>query len=131
MTSTDGFRRCRVLVVEDESLLAFMIEDALDRLGHQVIGPVSRLDKAIALAQEARFDAAILDVTIRGGNIFPVAEILQSKGVPFVLSSGYSDWSLPASLKGQQRLIKPFSSAQLDHVLAELCEGAAKVDSTA
>lgn len=129
MAPTDECKSCRVLVVEDESLLAFMIEDALDRLGHDVIGPVSRLDKAIALAQEARFDAAILDVTIRGGNIFPVAEILQSKGIPFVLSSGYSDWALPENLKGRQRLTKPFSVAQLDRALADLCADAAKVDS--
>lgn len=131
MTTTDGCRSCRVLVVEDESLLAFMIEDAIDRLGHDVIGPVSRLDAAIALAQEAHFDAAILDVTIRGGNIFPVAEILQSKGIPFVLSSGYSDWALPENLKGQNRLTKPFSAAQLDQALADLCKDAARVGTVA
>lgn len=113
--------RCRVLIVEDEALIAFMIEDALNRLGHDVIGPVGKLDAAMKLAQEARFDAAILDVTIKGGQIFPVAELLCAKGIPFAISSGYADASLPDNLKSPLRLTKPFSDAQLEAVLNSLC----------
>jgi len=121
----------RVLVVEDEPLIALMIEDALARHGHVVIGPISKLDAAMMLAREEHFDAAILDVNIRGGHSFPVAEVLLARGIPFVISSGYADWSLPQNLKDQHRLTKPFSEAQLDSVLASLRKNAANLESTA
>lgn len=126
MTTADKCKSCRVLVVEDEALISFMIEDALSRLGHDIVGPASKLDAAMRLTQEERFDAAILDVTIRGGKTFPVAELLLSKGIPFAICSGYADWALPENLKSQHRLTKPFSETELDSVLSSLCEKAAK-----
>jgi CheY-like chemotaxis protein len=131
MTSVDPGKKCRVLVVEDEALIALMIEDVLNRLGHEVVGPVSKLDAAMTLAHEAHFDAAILDVTVRGGKIFPVAELLSSKGIPFAISSGYAEWSLPDALKGQLRLIKPFSDAELENILTGLCKKAAQTENAA
>jgi DNA-binding NtrC family response regulator len=128
MTSADPSKKRRVLVVEDEAMITFMIEDALDRLGHEIVGPVSKLDAAMALAREAHFDAAILDVTIRGGQIFPVAELLSAKRIPFAISSGYADWSLPDSLKNALRLTKPFSETELDTVLMRLCDHVAEVE---
>ena len=103
----------RILIVEDETLVAMNIEDTLADEGCEVVGPASRLDVAIRLAREERIDAAVLDVTIRGGQVFPVAEILMDRGIPFVLASGYGDWALPERLKGQSRLTKPFSSEEL------------------
>ena len=103
----------RILIVEDETLVAMNIEDVLTEEGCEVVGPASRLDVAIRLAREERIDAAVLDVTIRGGQVFPVAEILMDRGIPFVLASGYGDWALPERLKGQSRLTKPFSSEEL------------------
>ena len=64
----------RVLVVEDEMLIAVLIEEVLQGLGCHVVGPVSRLDAALRLAHEEPLDAAILDVRIRGGQVYPVAE---------------------------------------------------------
>jgi CheY-like chemotaxis protein len=131
MTTTETCKGCRVLVVEDEALIAFVIEDALSRLGHEIIGPVSKLEAAKTVAREGRFDAAILDITIRGGKSFPVAEILLVRGIPFAISSGYADWALPENLKDHLRLTKPFSEAELDSVLAILCKDAALVQSAA
>lgn len=105
--------RPRVLVVEDEYLLAMEIEEAVRALGGEVVGPVAKLDDGLALASHETFDCAILDVNIRGGNVYPLADMLLERGLPVVLASGYSDWMLPQNLQGQQRLVKPFTSLQL------------------
>ena len=112
---------CRVLVVEDEMLIAIEIEDVLAEMGCEIVGPVGRLDEALALAGTEKLDAAILDVTIRGGNVFPVADILTARGVPFLLASGYGDWALPETMRDRARLTKPFSTADLEEQVMALC----------
>jgi CheY-like chemotaxis protein len=104
----------RILVVEDEMLIAVLIEEMLQGLGCHVVGPVSRLDAALRLAHEEPLDAAILDVRIRGGHVYPVAEELLARNIPFVLASGYGDWALPESLQDQPRLTKPFRQHDLE-----------------
>ena len=71
-------------------LIAMIIEDAVQDSGGEIVGPVATLEKALKLAEEEEFDAAILDVTIRGGNVYPVAELLLARGIPFVFASGGS-----------------------------------------
>jgi DNA-binding response OmpR family regulator len=85
----------RILVVEDEMLIALMIEDVVHEKGGVIVGPVATLEKALALAEKDEFDAAILDITIRDGKVYPVAELLLARGTPFVFASGYGDWALP------------------------------------
>jgi DNA-binding NarL/FixJ family response regulator len=92
---------CRVLVVEDDMLIAVAIEEVLHALNCQVVGPAASLEKALKLAQGESFDVAILDVTIRGGKVHPVAELLLARGIPFVFASGYGDWALPEALRDQ------------------------------
>jgi len=104
----------RILVVEDEMLIAMVIEDALQASGGKIVGPVATLEKALKLAEEEKFDAAILDVTIRGGKVYPVAELLLARGIPFVFASGYGDWALPEALRDKPRLMKPFTAAELE-----------------
>lgn len=128
MTAANDCKGCRVLVVEDEIMIAVMIEDVLTDLGCEMLGPVSKLDTAMRLAQEESFDAAILDVTIRGGQIFPVAELLLARSVPFAFASGYDEWALPESLKGQRRLRKPFIQSELEDVIRALCEPSARAE---
>ena len=113
----DDRTRRRVLVVEDEYLIAMTIETMLTDLGCQVVGPEGALAPAMALARDEALDAAILDVTIRGGEVFPVAKILLDRGVPFVLASGYGDWTLPENLQNRPRLTKPFDSADLERAM--------------
>jgi two-component SAPR family response regulator len=110
----DTMTDCRILVVEDETLIAMDIEAALDALGCEVVGPTGKLETALQLARGEELDAAILDVTIRGGKVFQVADQLLARGIPFVLASGYGDWALPEHLRNQPRLIKPFTSAELE-----------------
>ena len=105
---------CRVLVVEDEMLIGLLIEDTLLELGCVVVGPVGKLDAALRLAAGEALDVAVLDVNIRGGHVYPVAERLQARGVPFVLASGYEDWALDEAFRGQPRLNKPFRAKDLE-----------------
>jgi len=105
---------CRILVVEDEMLIALIIEDVLEAMGGEILGPVATLEKALKLAKEETFDAAILDVTIRGGKVYPVAELLLARGIPFMFASGYGDWALPEALRDKPRLMKPFTAAALE-----------------
>ena len=112
--SSDNMAGRRILVVEDETIIAMTIEDALHDLGCVVVGPVGKLDAALLLARDEALDAAVLDVTIRGGKVYPVAEELRARGVPFVLASGYGDWALPDSLQNMPRLTKPFTEHELE-----------------
>ncbi len=87
----------RVLVVEDEALVAMMIQDFLTENGHAVIGPISRVSEALLAAKIGDFDAAVLDVNLGDGMAYSVAEILAERGVPFVFVTGYEadtidDW---------------------------------------
>ncbi len=121
MTALGVTGKHRVLVVEDEALIAIVIEDALAELGCEMVGPASSLEAALRLAREEPLDAAFLDVTIRGGDVFPVAEILLQRGVPFVFSSGYDDWALPDAFRGHRRLTKPFTDTELATMIRTLC----------
>jgi hypothetical protein len=76
---------------------------------------------ALELATEEAFDVAIPDVTVRGGKIYPVAERLLARGIPFALASGYGDWALPETLRDQPRLLKPFTSAEMEGQIRALC----------
>jgi len=79
----------RMLVVEDEILVAMMIEDSLVSIGVEVAGVVGTLEEAMKRANEGGFDCALLDVHLRGRDIYPVAEVLAAKGVPFIFATGY------------------------------------------
>jgi DNA-binding response OmpR family regulator len=124
MTTGNG-AKIRVLVVEDETLIAIMIEDTLIELGCEIVGPTGKLDMALQLTKEGNFDAAILDVTIRGGKVYPVAEQLAERGIPFVFASGYGDWALPESLRNKRLLTKPFTVSALEEQIKLLCGEAA------
>lgn len=119
MTSIDRPRR-RILVVEDETAIAMIFEQALQEAGYEVVGPVSKLGAAVNLAREEVLHAAVLDVTIRGGAVYPVADILKERNVPFVLASGYGDWALPDAYRGLPRLSKPFTPEDIEHMLDQL-----------
>lgn len=112
--------RRRVLVVEDEMNIVVAIEEMLNSLGADVVGPVPRLDAALQLARDATMDAAILDINIRGGNSYGVADILTERAIPFIFCSGYSDWALEERHRDRPRLTKPFSSKDLQFQLLQL-----------
>jgi DNA-binding response OmpR family regulator len=122
MTACTDLANRRILVVEDDLAIAVLIEEALQDIGCIVVGPVGKLDAALRLASEEALDAAILDITIRGGKVFPVIQRLQVRGVPFALASGYGDWALPEALRNQPRLVKPFTAGELKAQVRSLCD---------
>ena len=110
-------RRLRVLIVEDEMLVAMNIEDMLLDLGHEVAGLAGRLDAAIALASEAEFDLAMLDVNLAGEASFPVARILADRGIPFLFATGYGIKGVAEEYRSYPVLQKPFRAHDLDQAL--------------
>jgi CheY-like chemotaxis protein len=109
-----------VLVVEDEMTIVLVIEEALLELGIEVIGPAARLDAALSLAREPSIDAAILDINIRGGNSYDVADILAERRIPFLFCSGYSDGAVEERHRGRPRLAKPYSLVELKSEVLQL-----------
>jgi CheY-like chemotaxis protein len=120
MNDTAALQGLRVLVVEDEMMVSMLIEDMLSDLGCTVIGPASRLDEGIDLANSIPLDCAVLDVNLGGQPIFPLADILRAKGAPFAFATGYGDAGLRDVDKGTPVLQKPFREADLARVLGEL-----------
>jgi CheY-like chemotaxis protein len=107
----------RILVAEDEALVAMLIEDMLTDMGAVVIGPAANLDEALALANSETIDLALLDVNLAGKPIFPVADVLRSRGVSFIFASGYGEAGIVEAHRGARVLQKPFRESDLAQVL--------------
>src|SRR4026209_1455491 len=91
----------RLLVVEDEYLIRMLLEDMLDDLGYGVAAAVGTLSEARQIAADGDFSAAILDVNLDGQEIYPVADILAKRGLPFVFVTGYGERRLPGAYRGR------------------------------
>ena len=109
----------RILVVEDEPLVAMNLSKSLAELGFQVVGPYSTLAKAAAAAVEMEVDAALLDVNLNGKSVYPVADILASKNVPFAFITGYGTEALPGKYANVPVLQKPVDQSTLQNLLAQ------------
>ena len=108
-----SLRGRRVLVVEDEALVSLMIEDLLTQAGCIVIGPAATTDSALALIEQEAIDCAVLDVKLLDGPVFPVADTLAARGVPFVFATGYAAEAIGARYGGVPRIDKVYDNAQL------------------
>lgn len=120
MTDCDSPNRlvsCRVLVIEDESLVAMLLEDTLASLGCQVIGCASRFGEAEEKARSLSFDLAVLDINLNGKQTLPIAEILFGRAIPFVFATGYEVGFLPPHLRAAPVLQKPFGQQELEATL--------------
>jgi len=117
---TEALSGRRVLVVEDESLVAMLLETILEDMGCTPVGPASNIDEGLALATDGQpLDAALLDVNVAGRQVFPVAQALKDRGVPFVFSTGYGEGGLPEEWRGQATIQKPFTEAAVRQALME------------
>jgi CheY-like chemotaxis protein len=114
---SDVLTRPRILVVEDEMMIAIMLEDMLDDIGCTVAGMAAKPDEALAIIASARIDAAILDVNLNGAHSFDVAAALDLRGVPFLFSTGYGSVSLDERYRSRPVLQKPFRQDELQTVL--------------
>src|ERR1700722_12476982 len=100
-------RPWRILIVEDEPMLAFAIEDTLIDNGFKIAGGAGGLAKALAIIESGVCDGAILDVNLSGESAAPAASALTSRGLPFLILSGYSSEQQPSAFAGALRLQKP------------------------
>ena len=110
----------RILLVEDEVMVSWALEQAIASLECVVVGPAARIGQALAMIETEVFDAALLDINLNGEKSDPVADALIARGLPFVFSTGYNRDSAPAGYEGYPRLQKPFSIPELGNVLTRL-----------
>lgn len=113
----------RILIVEDEMMVATLLEDMLTDLGCDVI-KAGRVAKAVQFVASTEFDGAILDINVAGEPVYPVASELQARGIPFIFSSGYGAGGLAPEYRDRPTLSKPFQQQELAPVLAAAVEAA-------
>lgn len=112
-----------ILIVEDEPLIAMMLEDFLESLGHRVQGTCETVAEALAETEKGGFDLAILDVNLQGENAWPVAFRLKERGIPFVLASGGHVDPPPPEFAAVPMLEKPYTIERVTPVLNEALAG--------
>jgi CheY-like chemotaxis protein len=108
----------RVLIVEDEGIVAMVVEDYLEYLGFTVVGVAARLEDGEEAARVQAIDIAVLDVNLAGKVSYPIATILRGRGIPFLFATGYGTAGLPVELRGVPVLSKPFRKEDLATALA-------------
>jgi CheY-like chemotaxis protein len=112
-----------ILIVEDEALLALTLADELSLLGCSSVGPFTTLGHAMQAVRDLEFDAAIVDVNLGGQFVYPVADELLARGVPFVFLTGYARSTLPERLQACPHLLKPYNPVLLERELSRLMRG--------
>lgn len=121
--STSATER-RILVVEDEALVAMLVEDALMDAGFTVLGPARTVSQALEMLKADPPDAAVLDLNLGGESSVTVADALAARGIPFLVATGYGAAGLPTHLKHIPVLPKPYDPADLTGAIERLCPAA-------
>ena len=114
MSKRDPGEPIRILLVEDEALIALMLEDMVEGMGCAVTGLAPRIALGLTMADSGEFDIAILDVNVAGENVEPVADRLEAKGTPFIFATGYGEAGVPLRYRDRPVVAKPFRSEQLE-----------------
>lgn len=114
----------RVLVVEDEGSVALLIEGMLEDLGCKVVASVATLGSAVTAARTEALDFAVLDINLDGELVFPVAEILKGRQLPFIFSTGYGRVGVPEGFKDCEVLNKPYTMEDLKTKLFSMLSSA-------
>jgi DNA-binding response OmpR family regulator len=115
------FMSMRVMIVEDEFLIAMEIEDALRAAGAEIIGPFTSLEEADAAARTREIDLAILDIDLRGQEVFPAAKVLLERGIPFMFYTGRPDReALRSTFAAVPVCVKPVATRRLIGELGKL-----------
>ena len=109
--------RTRVLLVEDEAIIVMLMEDLLEEFGCEVVATAAQVDDAVAAARTGEFDLVFLDVNLRGVPVYPVADVLRARAIPFAFVTGYGSTGVDTSHLKAPILQKPFQSRDLAAVL--------------
>jgi DNA-binding response OmpR family regulator len=121
MQNNDGPRHGgRVLVCDDNLLMADVVAEFLLECGVEPMGPVGRLESAMRMARERALDGAILDINLNGRPCFPVCAILSARRIPFIFLTGYPAAAIPIEYRGAPLVAKPFEPNEMKEVLAQM-----------
>jgi CheY-like chemotaxis protein len=112
-----------ILIVEDEPLVAMMLEEWLRELGHQPVGPADTLEKALKIANSESLAAAILDVNLRGARSDAAAEVLRVRGIPFAFATGDAADAIGEAFTGLPTIKKPYDFETVRETLSKLLNG--------
>ena len=115
----------RCFIVEDESMIADMLEDMLADAGHVVVGSAGSYESAMRSALSIACDVAILDVNLNGEQSFPIADVLAQRGVPVVFATGYGEGGIPERYDRARIVAKPYRSSSLLDAIGRASETAA------
>lgn len=113
----------KVVLVEDESMVAMLLEDMLADLGHEVIATAGRLGRARECASHAEAELAVIDVNLNGEQTYEVAQTLLDRGIPVILSTGYGPAGLDPKWRGLPLLQKPFELSALEGAIRAALQG--------
>jgi CheY-like chemotaxis protein len=113
----------KVLVVEDEMMIAMLIEDMLDELGCTLVGPATNVPRALDLIDKQQIEVAVLDLNLDGQDTYAIADALQRKNLPFIFATGYGSAGLRKEYGNRPVLQKPFQISDLEVALVEALAG--------
>jgi CheY-like chemotaxis protein len=113
----------RILVAEDEYLIAMDLVEVLEALGAEVIGPIGNVSEGSSLIALEKIHAAVLDVNLQGELVFPLADALAEQAIPFVFATGYNDGSIPSRFDQIERFAKPYSTAEMQRLVEVITIG--------
>jgi len=123
--ASSALRDLRILIVEDEYLIATTLHDALESVGSVVVGPVPSVQKAMkAIASDPKIDAAIVDLNLGGALAYPVADALLARKIPFIFTSGYEDDVLRTRYPQIKNCLKPYLFLNMEQALTSAISGA-------
>jgi DNA-binding LytR/AlgR family response regulator len=112
---TEGLKGRCLLVVEDEYLVAADLTASLESLDVEIIGPAASVEAALSLIENTgdRLDGAVLDINLRNERVYPVADVLTARGIPFIFTTGYDAVAIPIAYTRAPRCEKPIDKTQL------------------
>jgi CheY-like chemotaxis protein len=110
----------RILVIEDELLLALCVGQALEEQGCKVIGPATSVRQGLNLVEKTTVNGAILDINLNGELVYPVAKALMDRNIPFLFTTGYNSLDVPSSFRSVPRLDKPVEPSLFIRVLQQI-----------
>lgn len=110
----------RVLVCDDNLLMADVVAEFLRDCSLEAVGPVGDLESAVRMARERALDGAILDINLKGQPCFPICAILSARRIPFIFLTGYPEAAIPIEYRGVPVITKPFEPTEMKEVLADM-----------
>jgi CheY-like chemotaxis protein len=110
-----------ILVIEEEAMVSMLLEDMVLDCGGRIVGPVATFDQALAVARDAEFDIAILDLNLNSTLSYPIAEVIRGRGIPVIFATGYGSDGLRDGFRNCPTLQKPFSQ-QVAQAVAAACD---------